>query len=111
MHVGANVLVPKPYTPWQREPLDDRASLKRKITLLKKGILRLPNVSMGSVSIRQALWQTYITRAGRGAAPALERLAGGEPLGSVLRAFENRIEPEVYQRLEGELRWHFMRAG
>ena len=111
VHVGANVLVPKPYTPWQREPLDDRASLKRKITLLKKGILRLPNVSMGSISIRQALWQTYITRAGRGAAPALERVAGGEPLGSVLRAFENRIEPEVYHRLEGDLRWHFMRAG
>lgn len=110
VHVGANVLVPKPFTPWQREPLDDRASLKHKIKLLRKGLLRLPNVSMGSVSIRQALWQTYITRAGRGAAPALEAMAGGQPLGSVLRAFENQIEPEVYHRLEGDLRWHFMRA-
>lgn len=111
IHLGANVLVPKPFTPWQREPFDDLSSLKRKISLLRKATLRLPNVSMGSISIRQALWQTYITRAGSEAAEVLERIARGASLASVLRNFSDRIEPEVFQRLEGSLKWHFMRTG
>ena len=47
VHLGVNVLVPKPYTPWQREPMDDEKSLKEKIALLRKGVARMPNVSHG----------------------------------------------------------------
>ncbi len=109
IHLGVNVLVPKPYTPWQREPMDDEKSLKKKISLLKAGAARMPNVSMGSISVRQAVWQTYISKAGSGAAEALELAARGEHLTTLLRRFEDRIHPEVYTRLEGDLRWHFMR--
>ena len=31
VHLGCNILIPKPYTPWQREPMDDERSLKQKI--------------------------------------------------------------------------------
>ncbi|HVS00299.1 MAG TPA: radical SAM protein [Thermoanaerobaculia bacterium] len=111
IHLGVNVLVPKPYTPWQREPMDDEKSLKKKISLLKAGAARMPNVSMGSISVRQAIWQTYISKAGSSAAEALELAARGEHLTVLLRRFEDRIYPEVYARLEGDLRWHFMRQG
>ncbi len=74
-------------------------------------MLRLPNVSVGSVSIRQAVWQTYISRAGSEGADAIEWMARGEPLSSVLRSLGDRLEPEVFARLEGDLRWHFMRTG
>ena len=82
IHLGVNVLVPKPYTPWQREPMDDEKSLKEKIALLRKGVTQMPNVSMGSVSVRQAIWQTYISKAGSDAAEAIEAAAQGEPMNS-----------------------------
>jgi radical SAM superfamily enzyme YgiQ (UPF0313 family) len=111
IHLGTNVLVPKPYTPWQREPMDDERSLKEKIAVLKKGVARMPNVSMGSISVRQAVWQTYISKAGAGASDALVAAARGESLGSLLSRFAHQIHPEVFRRQEGDLRWHFMRQG
>ena len=111
IQLGASVLVPKPYTPWQREPFGDRRQLEKRLTLLRKGVSRLPNVSLGSVSIRQALWQTYISRAGSQAAPAIERAARGEPLSAVLRSLRDRLGPEVFTRLDGDLPWHFMKTG
>ena len=101
--------MPKPYTPWQREPMDDEKSLKEKIALLRKGVARMPNVSMGSVSVRQAIWQTYISKAGSDAAEAIEAAARGESVSSLLHRLAPKIHPEVYHRQEGDLRWHFMR--
>jgi radical SAM superfamily enzyme YgiQ (UPF0313 family) len=109
IHLGVSVLVPKPFTPWQREPMDDEKSLKQKLALLKSGVAKIPNVSLGTTSVRQAIWQTYISKAGSDAAEALELAARGETLSNLLRRFSGRIHPEVYTRLEGDLRWHFMR--
>jgi radical SAM superfamily enzyme YgiQ (UPF0313 family) len=109
IHLGVNVLVPKPYTPWQRQPMDDPRSLREKITLLKRGLSHLPNVSLGSISVRQAVWQTYVSKAGSDAADLLELAARGEPLTSILQRFAPRIDAQVFQHLEGDLRWHFMR--
>lgn len=109
VHLGTNILVPKPYTPWQREPMDGEKSLAEKISLLKRGVARMPNVSLGSMSIRQAVWQTYITKAGSDAAPALIRAARGQHLAALLRELEPQIRPVVFDRIEGECRWHFMR--
>ncbi|HET9212482.1 MAG TPA: radical SAM protein, partial [Thermoanaerobaculia bacterium] len=111
IHMGVNVLVPKPFTPWQREPMDDEKSLKEKIAVLRKGVARMPNVSMGSVSVRQGIWQTYISKAGSDAAEALEAAAHGDPVNVVLHRFAPKIHSEVYRRLDGDLRWHFMRQG
>ena len=63
VHLGCNILIPKPYTPWQREPMDDERSLKRKISVLKKGAAQLPNLTLSMMPPRQAIWQTYISRA------------------------------------------------
>ncbi|HVS02150.1 MAG TPA: radical SAM protein [Thermoanaerobaculia bacterium] len=111
LHLGTNILVPKPYTPWQRQPMADERTLKRRISILNKGVGRLPNVSLGPMSIRQAVWQTYISKAGAEAADALERAARGQHLSSLLRELAPRIEPEVFRPMEGDLRWHFMRTG
>lgn len=111
VHLGVNILIPKPYTPWQREPMDDTRSLKKKLTILKRGVAQLPNVSLGTMSVRQAVWQTYITRAGSSAAEAIERVARGAPLAALLRELEERIHPEVFAPFPRDLRWHFMRMG
>ncbi len=111
VHLGCNILIPKPYTPWQREAMDDERNLKHKISVLKKGVARLDNVSMGMMSPRQAVWQTYISRAGSDAAEAIERVARGQSLASLLRELEHRIHPEVFVPFPRELRWHFLRMG
>ncbi len=111
VHLGVNILIPKPYTPWQREPMDDVSSLKEKIRVLQKGVARLPNLTLDTMSVRQAVWQTYITRAGSDAALALERAARGQPLSSLLREFADRIHPEVFASFPRDLRWHFLRMG
>jgi hypothetical protein len=91
--------------------MDDEKSLKEKIALLRKGVARMPNVSMGSVSVRQAIWQTYISKAGSDAAEAIEAAARGESINTILHRLAPKIHPEVYRRLDGDLRWHFMRQG
>jgi radical SAM superfamily enzyme YgiQ (UPF0313 family) len=111
VHLGCNILIPKPYTPWQREPMDDEKSLKRKISVLKRGVAGMPNVTMSMMSPRQAIWQTYITRAGSDAAEALERAARGQHVASLLRELQPRIHPEVFEPFPRELRWHFLRMG
>ncbi len=109
LHLGCNILVPKPYTPWQRQPLADQGELEEKIAVLKRGVARMPNVSLGPMSIREAIWQTYLSKGGLETADAIERRAEGASLSAVLREFRGRIHPEVYARLEGDLRWHFLR--
>jgi hypothetical protein len=111
VHLGVNVLIPKPFTPWQRVPLEDERSLRAKVSFLKKGVSQMPNVSLGQMSLRMAKWQSYVSRAGSDAADALEAAASGEHLSVVLRRFADRIDPEVYGERPGDLRWHFMRAG
>lgn len=110
IHLGTNFLVPKPYTGYQREPMEDRRTLREKMALLQRGVASLPNVTMGSMSHRQAVWQTYISRAGSAAGDAILRVARGESVASVLRRERQAVEREVFSYLEGDLRWHFMIA-
>lgn len=111
IHLGCNLLIPKPYTPWQREALEDERTLEAKIAVIKRGVARLPNVSMSMMSPRQAIWQTYISRAGQDAADAIERVARGQHVASVLRELSHKIHPEVFQTFPADLRWHFLRMG
>lgn len=113
IQVGANILIPKPYTGWQREAMEDPKALKPKISMLKRGIGKLPNVSLGTMSIRQAAWQTFLSKAGSDAADILEAAAGGESISSLLRRHAERIEPLVFeQAATGQrLPWQFMRTG
>lgn len=111
IHLGTNVFVPKPFTPWQRHPMDDERSLKEKIQVLRKGVARMPQVSIGSISVREAQWQTFLSRSGSDAAEAIEAAARGESLSGLLRRFAPQIDAAVFRPFEGDLRWHFMRQG
>lgn len=111
IHLGVNILIPKPYTGYQRETMEDEAVLKARLKRLKKGAAGLPNVSLATMPIRQAIWQSYITKAGSEAADILEAAAGGMPTAALLRRYRERIEPEVFGRQPAKLRWHFLRTG
>lgn len=110
IHLGVNMLIPKPYTGWQREPMAPVSELKAKIKHLRKGVARLPNVEMGSMSIKQAIWQTYLSKGGPEVADAIEAAAAGETVATLLRRHQREIDEVVYRYLDGDLAWHFMRA-
>ncbi len=111
IHLGVNILIPKPYTGYQRETMEDPATLKRRLKALQKGAAAIPNLSLDVMPIRRAIWQTYITKAGSDAADILEEAARGASLGSLLRRHAERIEAEVFDRGPRKLRWHFLRTG
>jgi radical SAM superfamily enzyme YgiQ (UPF0313 family) len=108
IHVGANLLVPKPYTGYQREAMTEVAVLRERIAMLKRGLGELPNVSMGSMSIREAIWQTYLSRGGSEAGEAIERRARGERLSAILRDLRPEVMRDVFTYFDGDLRWQFM---
>jgi radical SAM superfamily enzyme YgiQ (UPF0313 family) len=113
IHLGVNILIPKPYTGYQRDTVEAPAVLKGKLELLRTGAAKIPNVSITTMPVREAIWQAYVTKAGSDAAEVLERFAEGAGVAAVLREFRERIEPVVFEREpSGErLRWHFLRAG
>jgi radical SAM superfamily enzyme YgiQ (UPF0313 family) len=112
IQVGANILIPKPYTGWQREGMERPELLKPKIKCLKRGVASLPNVSIGTMSIRQAIWQTFLSKAGSDAADILEAAARGETTAWLLRHYAKRIEPLVFGHAEAGVRlpWQFMKT-
>ena len=110
IQLGVNVLIPKPYTGWQREPMAPAAELKAKTRYLRKGVAALPNVSMTSMSIKQAIWQTWLSKGGPEVADGIEAAVAGETVAALLRRFKPEIDATVYRYLEGDLAWHFMRA-
>jgi radical SAM superfamily enzyme YgiQ (UPF0313 family) len=111
LHLGVNVLVPKPYTPWQRHAMPSEREIEERVAILRKGVAPMPNVSLGPISVRQAVWQTYISKAGPEAGELIVRAARGQHVASILREFAGRIRPEVFVAQEGDLRWHFLRTG
>lgn len=112
IQLGVNLFVPKPYTPWQREPMDAEESLAAKIALLKRGTARLGNVRMtDNLSIRQAVWQTLLSRGGPEVSGAIVRVARGESVARTLRGLGPLVAAEVFGARQGDQRWHFLRMG
>ena len=112
IHLGVNVLVPKPYTPWQREPMDDERSLKEKLALLKKR-RRADAQRLAGLGLDPR------RRSGR---PTSARPAATPPTPSSRRPRRAPLRPPPPLRdrrstrrssapSKGDLRWHFMRQG
>jgi radical SAM superfamily enzyme YgiQ (UPF0313 family) len=69
-----NPFVPKPWTPFQWDPMDASASLKRKVGLLKSALRRVPNTKVDIESPREAYFQTVLSRGDRRVGVFLEEI-------------------------------------
>jgi radical SAM superfamily enzyme YgiQ (UPF0313 family) len=108
LHVGLNILVPKPYTPYHSEPILQPPEARRRLALAEQGLRRIPNLRLDRPSYRESLWQGFLSRAGIEAFPALQEIAAGRPLASVLRGVESHME-RIRSAIEaGEAPWHFI---
>jgi radical SAM superfamily enzyme YgiQ (UPF0313 family) len=73
--VSINPFVPKPWTPFQWEPMAEMRELKRRLARVRRGLAALPAVQVETESPREAYLQTLLSRGDRRVAPILERLA------------------------------------
>jgi radical SAM superfamily enzyme YgiQ (UPF0313 family) len=72
--VSINPFVPKPWTPFQWEPMEALPSLKRKLAGLRRALGGIPAVQVETESPREAYLQTLLSRGDRRTADLLERL-------------------------------------
>ncbi|HVN85405.1 MAG TPA: radical SAM protein [Candidatus Binatia bacterium] len=72
--VSLNPFVPKPWTPFQWEPMDTLPCLKFKIQQLRKALGKVPNVKLDIESPREAYFQTLLSRGDRRLGVVLEAI-------------------------------------
>jgi radical SAM superfamily enzyme YgiQ (UPF0313 family) len=63
--LSVNAFSPKPWTPLQWEPMEEMASLRKKLAFLRKQLARLPRVTVDTESPREAYYQTLLSRGDR----------------------------------------------
>ena len=93
--VSINPFVPKPWTPFQWEPMMEVSDLKKRIGRLRSRLGRIPNVTVESESPREAYLQTLFSRGDRRVASVVEALAGKENWWQELGAMSRGRHPTV----------------
>lgn len=94
IRLSVNPFGPKPWTPFQWEPMEDLRSLKTKIGGLRRAIGRLRGIEIDVESPREAYYATVLSRGDRRVSRFLLAVhAAGGDWWSVLRAWE-REPPE-----------------
>ena len=83
--VHVSPFVPKPSTPFQWLPMDDMASLKDKIGLLRKAFGAIDNTFFTHESVKHSFIQGVFARGDRRIADTILKLASGETFNKVLR--------------------------
>ncbi len=61
--VSVNIFIPKPLTPMQYFSFTDKKSIERKIKMLKKSLMKIPNVKADIMSYKNGIFQAYLARA------------------------------------------------
>jgi hypothetical protein len=72
---SVNPFVPKPWTPFQWEPMRPVADLQGRIARLRRALKQVGNVEMEAESPREAYLQTLLSRGDRRVASVVESLA------------------------------------
>ena len=98
--VSLNPFVPKPWTPFQWDPMEDVQSLKGKIAMLRAELGRVGGsaIELDAESPRDAYFQTLVSRGDRRVGAILERLSaiGCEEPGAIwhhLRKIRREAQP------------------
>jgi radical SAM superfamily enzyme YgiQ (UPF0313 family) len=96
--VSLNPFVPKPWTPFQWDPMEDVRTLKAKIVLLRAELGRIGAgaIELDAESPREAYFQTLVSRGDRRVGAILERLvaAGCDEPGAIWHELQ-RIKREA----------------
>src|SRR6185369_7754381 len=116
--VSLNAFVPKPWTPFQWDPMEPIALLRDKARALQRALRRVPNVKLDVESPREAYLQTILSRGDRRVGRFIEAVhAAAGDWWQVIRAWQrdgldDLPPPDAYvHRTYGELErmpWDFI---
>ena len=76
--VSLNAFVPKPWTPFQWDPMEPIAVLRGKVQRLRHALRRVPNLQLDVESPREAYLQTVLSRGDRRLARFIEAVHAAE---------------------------------
>lgn len=108
VHVGFNVLVPKPYTPYAREAMLTRKEMRRRMRLVEDGLGKVANLRLDLPAHRESLWQAYLSRGDCTAFDALETAASASSFGELMATHRAEIEESALHVVEGNPVWQFI---
>ncbi len=93
--VSINPFVPKPWTPFQWDPMVEVGDLQGRMAGLRRALGRIANVTVDSESPREAYLQTLLSRGDRRVASVVEALAGTTRWWQELAAMRRGSHPAV----------------
>src|SRR5262249_44305383 len=114
--VSVNPFVPKPWTPFQWEPMAPLPALRRALARVRKTVGALPAVDVETESPREGYLQTLLSRGDRRTAPILVRLHEAPdawwPTLRALRGGQGGVDPDRFVHrahpLDAVLPWDFI---
>ena len=114
--VSINPFVPKPWTPFQWEPMEAIPSLRRKLAHLRRTLGAIPALEVETESPREAYLQTLLSRGDRRTAAILARLHERPdawwPTLKALRGGREGVDPDRFVHraypLDAVLPWDFV---
>src|SRR5262249_17898911 len=114
--VSINPFVPKPWTPFQWEPMEALPSLRRKLAGLRRELGAIPAGQVGTESPREAYLQTLLSRGARRTGAILAQLHARPeawwPTLKSLRGGAAGVDPDRFvqreYRLDALLPWDFI---
>ncbi len=112
--VSLNAFVPKPFTPFQWCPMDDRKSLRTKIKTVRKALQKIPNVRVQAENLRWSYIQAVLARGDRRVSGLLLQAHAND--GNWSRTFkETTLDPDFYvtreRSADERLPWEFIDHG
>ncbi|HXZ88134.1 MAG TPA: radical SAM protein, partial [Candidatus Binataceae bacterium] len=97
--VSLNPFVPKPWTPFQWDPMEDAATLKRKVAMVRAELGRIGGgaIELDAESPREAYFQTLVSRGDRRVGAILEHLSakGCDDSGSIWHELRLAAKGEI----------------
>ncbi|NLC69837.1 MAG: radical SAM protein [Desulfuromonadaceae bacterium] len=94
LSLSVNPFIPKPFTPFQWEPMAPLPLLKERIKAIRLRVGRLPGAEVYFESLRAAQLQAFLARGDRRVARTLVPLSRGENLRQACR--EAGLDPDFY---------------
>jgi radical SAM superfamily enzyme YgiQ (UPF0313 family) len=108
LHVGFNLLVPKPYTPYSTSAMLPRSEARRRLKLVFDGLKGLPNLRIDRPSYRESVWQGCLSRGGVEVFGMVTEVADGHTLSRVLRDHGDLVDGAALSPVEGRPGWSFI---
>jgi radical SAM superfamily enzyme YgiQ (UPF0313 family) len=115
--VSVNPFVPKPNTPFQWRPMEDKAELKKKLVSLSRALSRIGGVNVSGTPVREAVVQALIARGDRRVGAVIARAAEGDKILCEYLKKSGALDPPLPWHVHRErdpdeaLPWDFIAGG